>query len=82
MKSIYIAVPDNEFSFYMAVLERFKTATVLKTDELKNISEEMDLHPWQIEELEQILKEEENPQPGIEAKFFLTQLRKELDVHH
>jgi len=75
MKSIYISVPDNEFSFYMAVLERFKTATVLKTDELKNISAEMDLHPWQIEELEQILKEEEaNPQPATEGKFFLTQI--------
>lgn len=80
MKGIYISVPDNEFSFYMAVLERFKTATVLKTEELKNTAID-NLHPWQIAELEEILKEEEkNPQPGINGKLFLEQLRKELDL--
>jgi hypothetical protein len=81
MKGIYISVPDNEFSFYMAVLERFKTATVLKTDEIKTIDSELNLHEWQIKELEEIIKEEEsNPQKGIDAKTFLTQFRKELDV--
>lgn len=81
MKGIYISVPDNEFSFYLAVLERFKTATVLKTDEIKNIDSGMNLYPWQLKELEQILKEEqENPQPGIDGKSFLTQLRKDLNV--
>jgi len=65
----------------MAVLERFKTATVLKTDEIKNPNADMNLHPWQILELEQILKEEEtNPQPGIDAKTFISQLRKESNV--
>ena len=81
MKGIYFSVPDNEFSFYMAVLERFKTATVLKTDEIKTTDLGMNLHPWQVQELEQILKEEEaNPQPIADSKSFLFQLRKELSV--
>ncbi len=81
MKGIYITVPDNEFNFYLAVLERFKTATVLKTDEIKSADIAMTLQPWQIKELEQILKEEEtNPQPGVDGKLFLNQIRKELDV--
>lgn len=32
MRGIYISVRDSELNFYMSVLERFKTATLLKTD--------------------------------------------------
>lgn len=81
MKGIYFTVPDNEFSFYMAVLERFKTATILKTDEIKTLDLDMHLHAWQVTELEEILKEESvNPQPAEDSKIFLTSLRKELGV--
>lgn len=81
MKGIYITVPDNEFNFYMSVLERFKTATIVKTDEITSTDIGVTLHPWQIEAIEQILKEEStNPQPSINSKPFLNQLRKELDV--
>ena len=80
MKGIYISVPDNEFSFYMAVLERFKTAVVLRTEEIKTSDLTHSLLPWQIKELDQILKEEENTPTGMHAKLFLNQLRDELDV--
>jgi len=80
MKGIYISVPDNEFSFYMAVLERFKTAVVLRTEEIKTSEMSQGLLPWQIKELDEILKEEENAPSGIDAKLFLNQLRGELDV--
>jgi hypothetical protein len=81
MKGIYISVPDSEFNFYMAVLERFKTVTVLKTDEITHTDIGQNLHPWQIEELEEILKEEaENPQKALDGYQVLKELRKELDV--
>jgi hypothetical protein len=81
MKGIYISVPDNEFSFYMEVLERFKTVTVLKTDEITQTDLGQNLHPWQIEPLEEILKEEsESPQKSLDGYQVLKELRKELDV--
>ena len=65
----------------MAVLERFKTVTVLKTDEITQTDIGQNLHPWQIEELEAILKQEaENPQKALDGYQVLRELRKELDV--
>ena len=81
MKGIYISVPDNEFNFYMAVFERFKTVTVLKTDEIIQTDIGQNLHPWQVEALEEILREEaENPQKALDGYQILKELRKELDV--
>jgi len=81
MKGIYISVPDNEFNFYMEVLERFKTVTVLKTDEITQTDLGQNLYPWQIEALEEILKEEsENPQKALDGYQVLRELRRELDV--
>ncbi len=75
MKGIYISVPDEELPFYMQVFERLKSATILKVEEV-NKNHASGLHPWQIEELEKILLEEEaNPQPGIDAFVFLKELR-------
>jgi hypothetical protein len=79
MKGIYISVPDNEFNFYMSVLERFKTATVIKTDEFE--ADVSTLHPWQMEELKKAIEfDNTNPNEGMEAKKFTKQLRKKLHV--
>lgn len=59
MKGTYISVPDNEFSFYISLLERFKTATVIKTDDFQlNDSKEFKLLPWQIAALNKIIAED------------------------
>lgn len=82
MKGIYFSVPDNEFSFYMSLLERFKTATVIKTDDfhVKNI-EEFNLLPWQIEALNEVIAEDNQAiNEGIEAKLLTKELRKEFNV--
>lgn len=79
MKGIYISVPDSEFNFYMSVLERFKTATVIKTDVFEADTD--NLHEWQIEALENAISfDDKNPNDGIEAKKFTSQLRKKLHV--
>jgi hypothetical protein len=81
MKGIYITVPDNEFDFYMSVLERFKTATIVQTDTMVLQDETLQLQNWQIEELnEAIAYDNANPTEGIEAKTFINQLRKNLNV--
>lgn len=70
MKGIYISVPDNEFSFFMSMLGKFKHATVIKTDEFSlTKQEEASLLYWQIEEIQQALEEEKlTANKGIEAK--------------
>ena len=79
MRGIYITVPDSEFNFYMSMLERFKTVTVVKTDSIESDSDT--LHPWQIEELKKAIDfDDKNPADGIEAKEFTNQLRKKLHV--
>jgi uncharacterized membrane protein YdfJ with MMPL/SSD domain len=82
MKGIYISVPDNELGFYLTVLERFKTATVLRTDELKPQDTATDLLPWQLTELEDILKEEKatTSTQYVESSQFLSDLRKEFSL--
>lgn len=79
MKGIYISVPDNEFNFYLSVLERFKTATLIKTDEFK--IDEHKLLDWQIEELNIALKEDENdPNGGDDAKTITSRLKAKFNV--
>ena len=82
MKGIYISVPDNEFSFFMSMLGKFKHAIVIKTDEFSlTKQEEASLLDWQIEEIQQALEEEKlTANKGIEAKKFLTDLRNRHNV--
>jgi len=75
MKCIHISVPDEELPFYMQVLERLKSAKILKVEEVDK-DHTSALHQWQIDEVEDILLEEEtNPQPGIDAFVYLKELR-------
>ncbi len=79
MKGIYFSVPDSEFNFYMSMLGRFKTATLIKTDDFK--IDEHKLLPWQIEELNQaILEDDTSGDIGIEAKELNHRLRKKINV--
>ncbi len=82
MRGIYISVPDHEFSFYMSLLEKFKTVTVIKTDELKvSKSDEFKLLPWQIKELDIAIEDDDqNPKQGVDAKEFTRQLREKFSV--
>lgn len=79
MKGIYITVPDSEFNFYMSVIEQFKTATIVKTDDYEMNTKV--LQPWQIAELNLAIQYDiENPDEGNEANKITDLLRKKLNV--